>query len=202
MIRLFGKKKRVVFFPVAWANSVVRWITGIISPSGTIKIKNELDPGDNGSIQLDVNVDAVTDAVVRKMDGREFSANDRVRIRDIIWAYLDGYSVQFKDKRISVNVDWLAEQVRSLIDEIGTGSPQSPTNPKQFTSGYNGNNGTSQLTDTHTFGAQGATVQLACRSTDDGADGAVFFRTFTIASDGRIYAIGTEGSVAQIVTHA
>lgn len=43
-------------------------------------------------------------------------------------------------------------------------------------------------------GGAGVVIYLACRAVDDGASGSIFFRPFTISSDGRIYSIGGEST--------
>ena len=198
MIKEFKSKARMFFFPKAWGNAVARWITGIISPSGTIKIKNT----ENGSLELDVNMDAVCSRVRMAMDGRALTKAESEKIKAVIRAVLDGVSIKWGDGSFGVDADYLREMITEIVEQAIDGSVSAPTNPNGITSGYNGNAGTTPLSNTHTFGVQGATISLACRSTDDGADGAVFFRTFTIAEDGRIYQIGGESSAAQIVTHA
>ena len=56
MIHQFDKKKRVLFFPTGWANSVASWCAGVSSPTGTIRIKNTLTPKEGGvSLEIDIN---------------------------------------------------------------------------------------------------------------------------------------------------
>lgn len=49
-------KKTKLFLPKDWANSIINWLTGLVSPSGTIKIQNTANPGEDGGCQIDVNV--------------------------------------------------------------------------------------------------------------------------------------------------
>ncbi len=202
MIKEFKSKARILFFPKAWGNAVARWIMGIVSPSGTIKIKNTVNPTENGSLELDVNMDAVCSRVRRVMEERALTRAEMDRIKGVVRAVLDGVSIKWKDGLVGVDADYLKDMIEETINNMMDESLEADASPKQFTSGYNGNTGSTQLTDTHAFGSQGATIQLLCRSTDDGADGAVFFRTFTITADGRIVEISGETSVAQVVTHA
>lgn len=55
MIHLFEKSR--LMFPRRWANSVAAWISGITSPSGTIKIQNNLSPESGPSATFDVNLE-------------------------------------------------------------------------------------------------------------------------------------------------
>ena len=62
MIREF-KSRRLVFPPMRWMNAVARWILGVHSSDGSVAIANTPNPGNNGSIDLRVNVDALAASV-------------------------------------------------------------------------------------------------------------------------------------------
>ena len=195
MIHFFDRKR--LFFPVAWANSVSRWILGLHSPSGTIRITNTAAPGEGASAAIDVDVEAVANRVMKLVggDARGFSRRECALIRDLVGAYVDGATVLWKDRRIALNTDWLEEWISNKIaSSLEIPAPAAPQNPNAVSSGFASNGATGNLADTHTFGTRGATIQLACRSTSNGSDGVVKFRTFTIAADGRLYAIGAESS--------
>lgn len=49
-------KKTKLFLSKDWANSIINWLTGLVSPSGTIKIQNTANPGEDGGCQIDVNI--------------------------------------------------------------------------------------------------------------------------------------------------
>lgn len=67
MIHGFDKKKRILFFPASWANAVVDWISGVCSPRGTLKIKNTLLPKENGSVEIDVDIERVASLVLERL---------------------------------------------------------------------------------------------------------------------------------------
>ena len=63
------KKKKLLFFQIAWANKIVKWISGINSPSGTIRIVNTLSPSDKTSMTIDVDVEVVARRVAEILNG-------------------------------------------------------------------------------------------------------------------------------------
>ena len=63
MITTFDARKKILFFKTAWANEVTKWISQIKSPKGTIVVKNTLNPTDDGSLQIDVNLKVVAGKV-------------------------------------------------------------------------------------------------------------------------------------------
>lgn len=103
MIRTFNKK-RILFFPVTWANSVARWILGVCSPSGTIRIKNDAEPGRDRSVTFDVNVPAVIRAAQQELDQKYVS---RQELKDLLASLCDGQSIIMRNGVIAVNKEWL-----------------------------------------------------------------------------------------------
>ena len=79
MIRKFNRA--CLMFPVRWANSVSAWISGICSPSGTIRIKNNLSPLDGPSVMLDVDVEVLFAKMRERLD-KEYVRKDA--LRDIV----------------------------------------------------------------------------------------------------------------------
>lgn len=86
------------------------------------------------------------------------------------------------------------ERVKDLFDnEIG--APAAPTSTTPMPSGFDTTTSHSKVGGTFTAGPPGGAgivVELCCRGMDDGIDGTIFWRPFTITSDGRIYAIAAE----------
>lgn len=70
MIHLFEKKGAIVFFPKDWANDIVKWISGIHSPTGTIKVQNTLTPDEKKSAAIDVNLPELVKELQRHFVGR------------------------------------------------------------------------------------------------------------------------------------
>lgn len=48
--------KNPLLFPKNWANEIVKWISGIHSPTGLIKLKNTLSPGEK-SMSIDIDME-------------------------------------------------------------------------------------------------------------------------------------------------
>ena len=103
MIHTFNKK-RLIFFPISWANSIARWILGVFSPTGTIKITNDADPGRDKSIALDVNVSEVLRMAKPQLDESYVPRQD---IKTMLANMCDGQSIILKDGVLTVNREWL-----------------------------------------------------------------------------------------------
>lgn len=110
---------------------------------------------------------------------------------------------------IEIDRNDLAKTIKELT------KPNEPQNPKELVSGgFRGSTGTqglvpeaslsSKADDTWTASAaanaKGAKVKLLCRGADSGLNGALFWREFTIAPDGRLYSIGAEGDAMGVYT--
>lgn len=117
MIHLFNGKKRILFFPVGFANSVARWILGVHSPSGTIAIKNTATPGDNGSLAIDVNVDALRRIITGAIDDHDVTEREIKRTKDIVHGAIDGTSLIMGGEHISVSMDWLQQNILKFIGD-------------------------------------------------------------------------------------
>ena len=129
MIHLIQGRKRLLFFPKSLVNSIVRWIAGVHSPSGTIKIRNTMNPSDESSIALDVNVEAVTHEVLEKFETRPVTNEECKRMKQHLRGMVDGSSVQMSDGHVSVNGEWVDNRIREYNkqDKDGDGEPQNPT---------------------------------------------------------------------------
>lgn len=95
---------------------------------------------------------------------------------------------------LSVNEGWLAAKVK----------PTNPSSTSTLVSGFSGIiSDHSKKGGTFTAGAAGGVgvkVKLLCRGMDDGMNGTLFWREFTITSDGRIYAIAAEDDAMGVYT--
>ena len=200
MIHLIQGRKRLLFFPKSLVNSIVRWIAGVHSPSGTIKIGNTMNPSDESSIALDVNVEAVTHEVLEKFETRPVTNEECKRMKQHLRGMVDGSSVQMSDGHVSVNGEWVDNRIREYNkqDKDGDGEPQNPT---ELSSGYPVGGTAEQKTDTFTASlapnAKGVKVHLLCRGADaqDGEHVVFAWRPFLITNDGRVYSIGAEESI-------
>ena len=118
---LTGKGR--LLFPRKMFNAIVRWVLGVHSPSGTIKVSNTADPKSDKSIGLDVDIEAVTSKVRKAFDERGFTAQQRRDVCGIVRDCLDGVSLYWNDRRASVSDGWLEELVRNLLPD----DPGQPT---------------------------------------------------------------------------
>ena len=109
MIHEFTGRGRIFWFPKAWANSVARWICGVFSPSGTIQVTNNLSPDGEGSLALDVNVNAVAKQIAEMRDDREITQGRIESMKHIVRGMLDGNSLKSDGEHIHVDADWVAK---------------------------------------------------------------------------------------------
>lgn len=105
MIHKFTKPR--LGFPVKWANEIVDWIGGICSPSGTLKIRNNMSPGESGSALIDVDVEVLAQKIAEKLD--------RIYVRkDGVQEISDNRSIIYENGILSVNPDFIREIARSV----------------------------------------------------------------------------------------
>ena len=110
-------KERRLFAPMRLINSIVRWVLGVHSPTGTVRVRNTACPSGGRSLALDVDMEAVFADVERRLDGRGLSAAQRARIRDVVRANIDGTSLVWTDAGAAVNEAWLTELAVSVAAE-------------------------------------------------------------------------------------
>ena len=116
MIRLFQGRKRILFFPKGWANSVTNWILGVHSPSGTVKIVNTANPGENKSVSIDIDVEQVA-RLLNKLDFNKGLVKES-EFKDLLKNSIDGSSLVSRDGIVSVSDEWFKQLVNSLHIEI------------------------------------------------------------------------------------
>lgn len=194
MIALFNRRGRILFFPKKWANAVVRWIAGVHSPTGTIKVKNTMSPGDNGSLELDVNMDAVAAETARRMDTRPMTQDERSRFEVHLRGRVDGNSITMKGAHIGVSDEWVENKCREYAQENGLPETTTTTNMpsgEQGDSHIDANDSTTWAASS-AAGANGLKIYLPCKSESEGVSGVIHWREFTIGADGRIRAVGAE----------
>lgn len=110
-------------FPKKWANAVVSWLAGVHSPNGTIRVKNTLNPTDDGSVGLDINEDVVFSLVAQRLDRRGLTRSDIKKARLLLDILLDGNSVGRNGETYSVNPDWVKNIVADVLKN-GRGGPE------------------------------------------------------------------------------
>lgn len=98
MIHLF--EKRGIIFPARWANSVSKWIAGVCSRTGTIRITNTMDPDGNGSASFDVDIEVLVKKIQERLN------LDYVR-KDSLKEIVDATSIDVSGGMIAVKTEYV-----------------------------------------------------------------------------------------------
>ena len=124
MIHLFDKKKRVLFFPTGWANSVASWCAGVSSPTGTIRIKNTLTPKEGGvSLEIDINEERIASLALQAVENRTaFSDTERNLIKGMFQGATDQKILTYRNGLFGIDMDALRRNLG--LDEEGEGKLQ------------------------------------------------------------------------------
>ncbi len=191
---LTGRKR--LFPPRRLINELVKWVLGVHSPGGTIKVNNTAAPGER-SIALDIDMDAVLSAVDEHEENKGLSDTQRTETRDVVRSCLDGNSLVWGDNCATVNPDWLDRYLEE--DNQGLAPPDAGT-PAELTSGVDPQGGTAGMAQdsfSATGSGNGATFLAVTRSYSNGGVVDLFFREITVAADGRVCEVSAEvGSVS------
>ena len=196
MIRELTGRRRL-FSPRRLINELVKWVLGVHSPGGTIKVNNTANPGER-SLALDIDMQAVLSAVDKHDEGKGLSKAQREESRDVVRSCLDGNSLVWGDNCACVNSEWLDKYLDESGQEATLPAPDAGT-PTALLSGVQPSGGGAG-DNTSTFTASGSGNGVKClqvtRSYSNGGVTYLFFREFTYAADGRVCAISGEvGSV-------
>lgn len=187
MIKLFTHK--IPFAPMKFLNAVARWILGVHSSDGTVIVKNTANPGDDGSVDLRVNIEAVCNKVERLVGQRGLSSAQRTAVKEIIRGKIDGKTLIVSGEHVSVSDDYINELINAALQSNNDNNAPFDT----IASGYSvGTNIGSRDGTSHMFGSRGLVCFLPFRSIDNGQEGSVFWRECKITPDGRFLYIGGE----------
>lgn len=188
MIKLFTHK--IPFAPMKFLNAVARWILGVHSSDGTVIVKNTANPGDDGSVDLRVNVEAVCNKVEKIIGQRGLSSEQRTTVKEIIRGKIDGKTIIVSGEHVCVSESWINEIINAALkDQEKTDGEQTAT----LTSGYSSSTDIgSRNNQSHTFGSVGLKCFLPFRGVDNGQEGTTFWREVEITADGRFKVIGAE----------
>ena len=198
MIHEYKTKKRILFFPTAWANSITRWILGVFSSDGSVLLKNTANPGDKGSLDMRVNMEYVMKKVEERLGTRDMSDDERKRVKEIMRGVIDGVSLVWQQEHMAVSMKWLEDEIIKLISKK-LPQPEEPTNPTQLSSGRtSGVNLLDQSAmDFTADGNAGCTLLMVSRcNVLSSSKLQIIFRTVKVSSDGRIASIGPEIAAA------
>ena len=199
-------KGRCLFSPVRLINSLVRWVLGVHSPSGTIKVHNTANPSAGKSIGLDVDVNALETLLDKNAQTKSLNKVQRQAVRNVVRSLVDGVSLTWGDNCLSVNMSW----IDSLINDKETGIEEDDVdqttpvhidthNPSIVTPEPNiaeDSNHHSEALDTEwdrNTATAGVTVNVFSRQIVD-TMGTVYwlYRPWTFDRQGRLVSIGAE----------
>ena len=196
MIRELTGRRRL-FSPRRLINELVKWVLGVHSPGGTIKVNNTANPGER-SLALDIDMQAVLSAVDKHDEGKGLSKAQREESRDVVRSCLDGNSLVWGDNCACVNSEWLDK----YLDESGHGAtlpaPDAGTQTALLSGAQPSGGGASEDAGSFTASGSGNGVKFLAvsRSYSNGGVTQLFFREVTAAADGRICGVSAEnGSV-------
>ena len=124
MIHQFDKKKRILFFPTGWANSVASWCAGVSSPTGTVRIKNTLTPKEGGvSLEIDINEERSASLALQAVENRtQFSDTERNLIKGMFQGATDQKILVYRNDLFGIDMDALRKNLG--LDEEGEGKLQ------------------------------------------------------------------------------
>lgn len=132
MIHTFNKKRKQLFFPTNWANSVSAWCLGVSSPRGTLEIGNTATPVEGSpSLKLDINearLESLFDKHLAKRLG--LSTAERKAVQNIIGASVDQKFLKWSDYIIQLDTETLVKEmpfakVPQTQDEAGASIPEN-----------------------------------------------------------------------------
>ena len=195
MIRELTGRRRL-FSPRRLINELVKWVLGVHSPSGTIKVNNTANPGER-SLALDIDMQAVLSAVDKHEEGNGLSKAQREETRDVMRSCLDGNSLVWGDNCASVDPEWL-EQFIKEDNQQALPAPDAGT-PTQLQSGA-GVGGASLDSGSFTASGSGNGAEFfaVTRSYSNGGVTELYFRKMTVAADGRICDVSAEAGSVQV----
>lgn len=201
------KARRLLFAPLGFLNSVARWILGVRSSDGSLLVRNTANPGRDGSIDLRVNFEAVYANVVRRLEVRDMTKEEVARVKGLVRGFVDGVTLSFSGGHVGVDAKWFEDAVKKYIEETMSGADDDGS-VKTLASGFGGvlplDEFAKKATDEIEFGKSasvGGKVFVACRGTDGGEDGVIFFREFSISKNGTLRAIGPETQAMGVYTN-
>ena len=111
--------RKTLFAPRRLINEMVRWILGVHSSEGTIRVANTATPGEERSLDLNVDVDAMKGCSDEWAASRGLSDPQREETANVMRQHLDGVTLVWQNDLASVNADWLDARLENLkSDEV------------------------------------------------------------------------------------
>lgn len=124
MIRIFGNARRVLFFPKTWANSVSKWILGVHSSDGSVEVRNTSNPGDNGSVDLKVNLSLVCKKVAERIESMGLTDTQINIVKEVFHGLVDGDTIKWNDNVIYVDSNKIAKTILDNLPKPAGGNEE------------------------------------------------------------------------------
>lgn len=102
MIRTFDGKKKLLFAPKAFLNSVARWILNVRSQSGTIRISNTASPTAEAGPSFDIDAAETAKAIDQALAEKYPKSGD---------GRLLGASLRWQAGKLGVDGEWISNEI-------------------------------------------------------------------------------------------
>lgn len=121
MIRTFESKKRLLFAPKAFLNSVARWLLNVRSQTGTIRISNTASPTDEAGPSFDIDAAETAKAIDQLLAEKYPKSGD---------GRLLGSGLSWQAGKLGVNGEWLSNEINKNLGNTTTpeSSPKTTDN--------------------------------------------------------------------------
>lgn len=187
MIKLFNGKRRVLFFPVKWANSVTLWLQNVLSPDNSIKVSNTTLPSEGNSLKLSVNFSMVCARVLEYFKGVFLT---RKNFDELIQECCDHNTIEFSDGRFRIAKDGTTPE---HIDEDISSYPSPDV---AYNSGEGGTPVPANQDNTweRATATAGVEIDVFSRQIERASGNAEYWckRTLTFDMQGRLVKVGPE----------
>ena len=186
--------RKTIFAPRRLINEMVRWILGVHSSEGTIRVANTATPGEERSLDVNVDMDAMKAHSDEWAASRGLSDVQREETANVMRQHLDGMTLVWQNDLAAVNADWLDARLENLKSDGSDGDGAATTSYTSVTSG--GSAKTVNNKDAWVSGGEnGAKVSVCTLGyAKDDTNVHLKWRTLTISADGRITNISAESS--------
>ena len=106
MIRTFDSKKKLLFAPKAFLNSVARWLLNVRSQTGTIRISNTASPTAEAGPSFDIDAAATAKAIDQALAEKYPKSGD---------GRLLGPGLNWKAGKLGVDGEWLSNEINKNL---------------------------------------------------------------------------------------
>ena len=126
MIRTFDGKKKLLFAPKSFLNSVARWLLNVRSQTGTIRISNTASPTAEAGPSFDIDAAATARAIDQALAEKYPKSGD---------GRLLGHGLKWNAGKLGVDCEWLANEISKNRDATldPTSTPHATDNTEAST---------------------------------------------------------------------